>query len=73
MEEAARLIDIPTLVVRGGQSRVVSPEGVAHLAELIPHAGYVDVTAAGHMVAGDQNDEFNAIIREFLASSCGSA
>ena len=73
MEEAARLIDVPTLVVRGGQSRVVSPQGVAHLAELIPHAGYVDVTAAGHMVAGDQNDEFNAIIREFLASSCGSA
>ena len=73
MEEAARLIDIPTLVVRGGQSRVVSPEGVAHLAELIPHAGYVDVAAAGHMVAGDQNDEFNAVIREFLASSCGSA
>jgi len=73
MEEAARLIDIPTMVVRGGQSRVVSPEGVAHLAELIPHAGYVDVAAAGHMVAGDQNDEFNAVIREFLASSCGSA
>ena len=46
---------------------------LAHLAELIPHAGYVDVAAAGHMVAGDQNDEFNAVIREFLASSCGSA
>ena len=73
MEEAARLIDIPTLVVRGGQSRVVSPEGVAHLAELIPHAGYVDVASAGHMVAGDQNNEFNEVIREFLASAFGSA
>lgn len=52
---------------------MVSPEGVAHLAELIPHAGYVDVAAAGHMVAGDQNHEFNAVTREFLAVSCGSA
>lgn len=67
MEEAARRIEIPTLVVRGGQSRVVSPEGVAHLAELIPHAEYVDVVEAGHMVAGDSNDDFNAVIRRFLA------
>jgi pimeloyl-ACP methyl ester carboxylesterase len=73
MEAAARLIDIPTLVVRGGQSRVVSPEGVAHLAKLIPQASYVDVASAGHMVAGDHNNEFNAVIREFLASSCGGA
>ena len=71
MEAAARLIDVPTLVVRGGDSRVVSAEGVAHLAELIPHACYVDVAGAGHMVAGDQNDGFNAVIREFLASSSG--
>jgi pimeloyl-ACP methyl ester carboxylesterase len=67
MEEAARRIEIPTLVVRGGQSRVVSPEGVAHLAELIPHAEYVDVAEAGHMVAGDSNDDFNAVVRRFLA------
>ena len=46
---------------------MVSPEGVAHLAELIPHAGYVDVAAAGHMVAGDQNDLFNAAIVRFVA------
>lgn len=72
MEEAASLIDIPTLVVRGGQSRVVSAAGVAHLAELIPHADHVDVASAGHMVAGDQNNEFNVVIREFLASTCGS-
>jgi len=71
MEAAARLINVPTLVVRGGDSRVVSAEGVAHLAELIPHACYVDVAGAGHMVAGDQNDGFNAVIREFLASSSG--
>ncbi len=52
---------------------MVSAEGVAHLAELIPHADFVDIAEAGHMVVGDQNDEFNAVIREFLVSSCGSA
>ena len=72
MEKAAEQIDIPTLVVRGAKSRVVSEEGVAQLAKLIPHAGHVDVAAAGHMVAGDQNDEFNAAILAFLARTCGS-
>jgi len=71
MEKAAEQIDIPTLVVRGAKSRVVSAEGLAQLAKLIPHAGHVDVAAAGHMVAGDQNDEFNAAILEFLAHTCG--
>ena len=71
MEKAAEQIDLPTLVVRGAKSRVVSAEGVAQLAKLIPHAGHVDVAAAGHMVAGDQNDEFNAAILEFLAHTCG--
>jgi len=72
MEKAAKQIDLPTLVVRGAQSRVVSAEGVAQLAKLIPHASHVDVAAAGHMVAGDQNDEFNAAILAFLARTCGS-
>ena len=72
MEKAAEQIDLPTLVVRGAQSRVVSAEGVAQLAKLIPHACHVDVAAAGHMVAGDQNDEFNAAILDFLANASGS-
>jgi len=72
LEKAAEQIDLPTLVVRGARSRVVSAEGVAQLAKLIPHACHVDVAAAGHMVAGDQNDEFNAAILDFLANASGS-
>ena len=45
---------------------------VISLAELIPHACYVDVAGAGHMVAGDQNDGFNAVIFELLAYLCDS-
>jgi pimeloyl-ACP methyl ester carboxylesterase len=66
MQEAAGKIDIPTLLVRGQQSDVVSPEGAKELQSMIPHMTFVDVEGAGHMVAGDKNDLFNAAIIEFL-------
>lgn len=66
MQEAAGKIGIPTLLVRGKQSDVVSPEGAMELQALIPHLDYVDVDGAGHMVAGDKNDLFNGAIIEFL-------
>ena len=34
--------------------------------ELVPHATYVDVTGARHMVAGDRNDQFADAIKSFL-------
>jgi len=66
MEEAARKITVPTLLVRGKQSDVVTQEGVDHLLELIPHAQFSDIEGAGHMVAGDKNDRFNRAIHPFL-------
>ncbi len=64
---AARKLTIPTLVVRGGKSDVVSDEGIAKMLELVPHAEVADVSAAGHMVAGDDNEVFASAIEEFLA------
>jgi pimeloyl-ACP methyl ester carboxylesterase len=66
MTAAARTVTIPTLLIRGAQSDVVDLEGVANFRSLIPAAEYVDVKGAGHMVAGDKNDAFNAAIVEFL-------
>jgi pimeloyl-ACP methyl ester carboxylesterase len=66
LHEAATRVQVPTLVVRGGSSDVVSTEGVDELRRLVPHAEVVDVAGAGHMVAGDRNDRFNAAIVEFL-------
>jgi pimeloyl-ACP methyl ester carboxylesterase len=63
---AAKRIRIPTLLIRGGSSDVVGPEEVAWFRELVPHAQYVSVAGAGHMVAGDRNDAFNAAILEFI-------
>jgi pimeloyl-ACP methyl ester carboxylesterase len=65
-ERAARRIRIPTLLVRGGSSDVVSPEGARELQQLIPHAELFDVEDAGHMVAGDRNDVFSNAVIEFL-------
>ncbi|HEX6424316.1 MAG TPA: alpha/beta hydrolase [Acidimicrobiales bacterium] len=66
LDAAARAITVPTLLVRGRQSDVLSEEGARHLMALVPHARYVDVGGAGHMVAGDRNDAFNDAVVEFL-------
>lgn len=66
MTAAARHIDVPTMVVRGGRSDVVDEEGVREVLTLIPHAHLADVVGAGHMVAGDDNDAFTASVLGFL-------
>jgi pimeloyl-ACP methyl ester carboxylesterase len=63
---AARSVSIPTLLVRGSKSELVTPENVRHFREAIPHAEYADVTDAAHMIAGDRNDAFNAVVLDFL-------
>ncbi len=64
---AARHIAVPTLLVRGRMSDIVSDEGVRELQGLIPHAEVADVAEAGHMVAGDKNDAFNAAVIDFVS------
>jgi pimeloyl-ACP methyl ester carboxylesterase len=66
LEAAARALRLPTLLVRGRQSDVLSEEGARRLLTLTPHARYVDVGDAGHMVAGDRNDAFNDAVVAFL-------
>lgn len=62
----ARLLRIPTLLVRGRASDVVSEEGAREFLDAVPHAEYVDLEAAGHMVAGDRNDAFASSVIDFL-------
>ncbi|MFX4883819.1 alpha/beta hydrolase, partial [Acinetobacter baumannii] len=57
---------VPTLLVRGMKSDIVTDEGVAHLRELVPGLEVADIAGAGHMVAGDRNDRFNAVVLAFL-------
>lgn len=64
--DAAAAITVPTMLVRGTQSNVVSEEGAKELIELIPTATLIDVPEAGHMVAGDDNDVFSGGLKDFL-------
>jgi pimeloyl-ACP methyl ester carboxylesterase len=67
LDDAARALTIPTLLVRGRMSDVVSEEGARVFRELVPHAEYVDVADAHHMVAGDRNDAFGTAVVGFLS------
>ena len=66
--EAARRIAIPALLVRGASSELVQEAHAKEFVELVPHATYVDVSGARHMVAGDRNDQFANAIKSFLKS-----
>lgn len=59
--------EVPVLVVRGKLSDIVSDASIASFQAKVPHAETVDVSGAGHMVAGDKNDAFNAAVIGFLA------
>ena len=64
--EAARHLTVPVLLVRGRASDVVSEACAREFLELVPHAEYVDLEAAGHMVAGDKNDVFTGAVIDFV-------
>jgi pimeloyl-ACP methyl ester carboxylesterase len=59
---AARAIRLPTLLIRGAESDVVTAEGACELLSVIPGSRTVDVADAGNMVAGDDNDVFSAAV-----------
>jgi pimeloyl-ACP methyl ester carboxylesterase len=62
---AANLV-VPALLVRGGSSDVVDEGGVRHFLAQVPHARYVDVAGAGHMITGERNDAFTGAVLRFL-------
>jgi pimeloyl-ACP methyl ester carboxylesterase len=66
LENAARALKIPALLIRGGRSRIVSEAGVREFRDMVPHAEFVDITGAHHMVAGDANDAFNDAVFTFV-------
>ena len=66
LEASARALRIPTLLVRGRESDLLSEQGARDFLALVPHAEFVDVAGAGHMVAGDRNDVFNDAIVSFV-------
>jgi pimeloyl-ACP methyl ester carboxylesterase len=67
LEACARSLTLPTLLVRGGLSDILTEAGAKEFLELCPHAEYVNVAGAAHMVAGDRNDIFAGAVIDFLS------
>lgn len=61
------LISCPTLVVWGTRDRLVPVRDAASFTELIPGAQQVVYEDTGHMAMLERPDEFNRLLREFLA------
>ncbi len=66
LRRAASRVQAPTLVLHGRHSDVVSQRGIDELLAVLPQAHTADVSGAGHMVAGDDNDVFTRRLDEFL-------
>ena len=68
-EEGWRLaanIDVPTLLVRGALSDILSPPVAAKMANAIPNCRLVEIAGSGHPVPLDKPDEFLETVRTFL-------
>jgi pimeloyl-ACP methyl ester carboxylesterase len=64
--DSLRRLTVPTLLVRGASSELVTEEAAQEFLSLTPGAEYVDVADARHMVAGDRNDVFADAVLDFL-------
>ena len=66
LDRAVDTLQIPTLLVRGRSSDLLSEEGAQDFLRRVAHAEFADVAGAGHMVAGDRNEIFNQAILGFV-------
>ena len=66
LDVAVNNIHVPTMLVHGLLSDVVTQEGVDDLVARIPDATVVAVDGAAHMIAGDKNDVFSDAVVTFL-------
>jgi pimeloyl-ACP methyl ester carboxylesterase len=73
LRAAAGRLAVPTLLVRGGSSELVGEDHVQEFLALVPHAEYINVAGARHMVAGDRNDQFGEAMLDFLGRIGGRA
>ena len=62
----AKNISIPTLLIRGALSNVVTQKEVDDFLKIIPHSEFQEIEKAAHMVAGDRNDIFANSAIKFL-------
>jgi non-heme chloroperoxidase len=67
MVEASKHIRVPTLLVRGGKSDILTEEGAQEFLALVPQAEYAVLPELGHMMTGDKNDAFGQVAVRFVS------
>lgn len=58
---------VPALVIRGERSSTFRPESQARMERLLPHARFVVIPGAGHLVPMERPELVAATIREWMA------
>jgi flavin reductase (DIM6/NTAB) family NADH-FMN oxidoreductase RutF/pimeloyl-ACP methyl ester carboxylesterase len=66
IEAACKGITVPAMLIRGTANAAVSAASTRHLQDLIKGSEYSEIEGAGHFVAIDQEDAFNATLLDFL-------
>ena len=68
----AESVNIPTMLIRGALSNVVTQDEVDDFLETIKHAEFIEIDRAAHMIAGDRNDIFANAAISFLQKTLNS-
>jgi len=66
LSAAAARIAAPVVLIRGSLNETVSSEVMEKLQALIPGSEIAEIEGAGHYAASDREDDFNAILIDFL-------
>ena len=66
LDAAMGNIHVPTMLIRGRLSDVVTQESVNDIVARMPDITVAQVNGAAHMIAGDQNDAFSDAVITFL-------
>ena len=66
--EAVSNIRCPVLMIRGGQSGLVSDATIERMKEVVPGTQAVEIEGAGHQVAGDKPALVQQAMRDFFAA-----
>lgn len=67
VEDALKSVDVPTLVIAGGDDRITTVRASRHIAENIPQARLVVFEKAGHTSMMERNVDFNHEMQGFLS------
>ena len=69
LTSVCKAVKVPILLIRGRLSDLVTEVEAEEFINEFPEASFVDVSGAGHMVAGDQNDVFTDAVAAFLQTT----